>query len=121
MDLNFAVKQDLRDDEVGERDWSQVNWKVDAVISFQNEACPFATCLDWFFLISVQILKKGILLHLGDLGHLDQAGVVEGQLQLGDLPLPCLCEYVADSFICIKQCNCFAKKKTMEANCDLWG
>ena len=60
--------------------------------------------------------EKGILLHLGDLGHLDQAGVVEGQLQLGDLPLPCLCEYVADSFlfICIKQCNCFAKKKKMD-------
>ena len=45
MDLNFAVKQDLRDDEVGERDWSQVNRKINAVIPLQDEAGPFATCL----------------------------------------------------------------------------
>ena len=57
------------------------------------------------FLDFISNFEEEILLHLGDLGHLDQAGVVEGQLQLGDLPLPCLCEYVADSFICIKHCN----------------
>ena len=67
--------------------------------------------------------EKGNLLHLGDLGHLDQAGVVEGQLQLGDLPFPCLNDnymllihlYVSSNAID------FAKKKTMDDNCDLWG
>jgi len=67
---NFAVKQGLRDDEVGERDWSQVNGKINAVIPLQDEAGPFAA-------------------RLGHFGQLDQASVVQGELQLGDLPFPC--------------------------------
>ena len=48
MDLNFAVKQGSRDDEVGERDWSQVNGKINAVIPLQDEAGPFASRLRLF-------------------------------------------------------------------------
>ena len=54
MDLNFAVKQDLRDDEVGERDWSQVNGKINAVIPLQDEAGPFAARLRLFSWVNLE-------------------------------------------------------------------
>ena len=54
MDLNFAVKQGSRDDEVGERDWSQVNGKINAVIPLQDEAGPFASRLRLFSWVNLK-------------------------------------------------------------------
>ena len=43
------------------------------------------------------IWKKNIL-NLRHFGHLDQASVVKGELQLGDLPFPCL-EDIFEKFL----------------------
>ena len=40
--------QGLHDNKVRQRDWGQVNWKINAVIPLEDETCPFSTCLDWF-------------------------------------------------------------------------
>ena len=45
---NTDTRPTLHDYEIGQRDWGHVDWKVNTVISFENEALPFPPGLIFF-------------------------------------------------------------------------